>query len=96
MSDQLEELRAKLRALLNETRLSQYDFARAVLGCNERTLQRWLAGEGIPYDRARWLENLEMVEPHGTHVIVIVRCCPPVRRKPKHFLLREVASPNES
>lgn len=47
--------RAALSALLEASGLSIRQFAPAILGVEERTVRRWLAGEEIPAVRAEWL-----------------------------------------
>ena len=65
--------RDNLREIFARTGWSQHRFAGAVLGCHERTLQRYLAGGRIPEDRAVWLNRLEAAAEHGDRVLIIVR-----------------------
>ena len=75
-----ERARANLREIFTRTGWSQHAFAGAVLGCHERTLQRYLAGGRIPEDRAVWLNRLEAATLHGDRVLIIVRSAAPIAR----------------
>lgn len=62
-----------LRRWLNQTGLSIRDFAHYVLGRDDRTLQRYLAGGRIPESQWVWLDRLEWVEVRGPLVLVAIR-----------------------
>lgn len=54
-----DPVRGRLSALIASSGLSIAEFARTVLGRDERTLRRWLTGEiNIPESAAVWLQKV--------------------------------------
>ncbi len=49
---------AQLRAHIDASGLSIREWATTVAGRDPRTVERWLAGEGIPASAADWLSRL--------------------------------------
>jgi hypothetical protein len=51
----------RLRELLEESELSIVEFARLVLGRDERTVRRWLSQEiAIPEQAATWMDRITL------------------------------------
>jgi hypothetical protein len=67
-----EEHKALLSALITQSGLSIAEFARIVVGRDERTVRRWLAGTTeIPDTAAEWLARVS-VEVNGRTVTIRV------------------------
>jgi len=65
--------RATLSALIEASSLSIAEFARIVLGRDERTVRRWLTGEiAIPESATTWLRRIAL-EVHSKTVTVRVQ-----------------------
>lgn len=62
--------RGILSALIDESGLSIAEFARVVLGRDERTVRRWLAGHPIPESHGAWLDRVEDVETRRGRIVV--------------------------
>jgi len=65
--------RALLSAMVTASGLSVAEFARMVMGRDERTVRRWLSGEiEIPDGAVRWLERAD-VSATSKRVTITVR-----------------------
>ena len=68
---------AALSDLIRSSGLSIAAFARLVVGRDERTVRRWLAGEiEIPRQAGEWLERVRL-EPSPTEILIRVALQPP-------------------
>lgn len=65
--------RAAVSAAIQASGLSIAEWARTVVGRDERTVRRWLAGEPIPAQVADWVGRLEAQAVAADAVIVTVR-----------------------
>lgn len=73
-----------LLELLAQTDIAHADFAHWVLGCNERTLFRYLHGGRIPEQRRNWIARLERIELHqGGSLTITLRPVRVARRRRK-------------
>ncbi|MFN8992949.1 MAG: hypothetical protein ACK5X3_04695 [Pseudomonadota bacterium] len=62
-----------LSAWIDQSGLSIAEFARKVLGRDERTVRRWLSGEiAIPQSAAAWIESVTRVESTANRVTVVI------------------------
>jgi DNA-binding transcriptional regulator YiaG len=61
-----------IRAMIEETGLSQREWAQSVAGRSPRTIRKWLAGEPIPADASDWLQRILSVEVRPTQIVVKV------------------------
>lgn len=52
----------KLARVIEASGLSQRQFAFRVMGRDERTVRRWLAGETMPPAVRDWLDSIESIE----------------------------------
>ena len=68
----MPDARATLSAVLTDSGLSAAEFARVVVGRDERTVRRWLSGEtDIPESVGQWLARVQ-VEQNGRTVTIRV------------------------
>lgn len=65
--------RAAVSAAIQASGLSIAEWARTVVGRDERTVRRWLAGDRIPAQVADWVERLEAQAVAADAVTVTVR-----------------------
>jgi hypothetical protein len=63
---------AELRAIIQFTGLTQAQFAVLVMGCDPRTLRRWLAGSPLRQETANWLRSLAGIDVSPTHLTITV------------------------
>lgn len=69
--------RTLLSEIVRDSGLSIAAFARLVVGRDERTVRRWLAGEiEIPRQAGEWLERVRL-EPSPTEIVIRVSVQPP-------------------
>jgi len=64
--------RAQLSALHLQSGLSLREFARRVMGRNERSLRDWLGGRPMPADQAAWVARVASVDVTDTTITVRV------------------------
>jgi DNA-binding transcriptional regulator YiaG len=62
-----------LRAIIASTGLSQAEWARTVVGRDQRTVRRWLAGETIPPTTIDWLTRASVAASATNVVVTVVR-----------------------
>lgn len=67
------DIAEKLRSLIAESGLSNVDFARWVLGCDERNLYRWFNGGPMAEGQRNWISRIRRVVLLGDEVHVIVQ-----------------------
>lgn len=60
-------------AAITRSGLSARQFATKVMGRDERTIRRWLAGEVLPDQAREWLLALESVTPRPRSLTVKLR-----------------------
>jgi hypothetical protein len=65
--------RGMISTLLAASGLSAAEFARTVVGRDERTVRRWLAGEPIPESVAAWLSRASVESTSRTVTIRVTR-----------------------
>ena len=73
MSDRDETVTGLLRRRIRESGLSARQFATAIMGRDERTIRRWLAGEPMPEQASEWLESVEAVTLRPRSIAVRLR-----------------------
>lgn len=67
------DARAAVSAAIDASGLSIAEWARTVVGRDERTVRRWLAGASIPAQVADWVGRLEAQTVAADAVTVTVR-----------------------
>lgn len=63
----------RLRAAIAASGLSARQFAVRVMGRDERTVRRWLAGETMPDTALAWLARLAKVTDSGRATRILLR-----------------------
>jgi hypothetical protein len=66
-------MRDRLSWLIDTSGLSIAEWARTVVGRDERTVRRWLAGEPIPNSVTDWLGRISHVRVSPENVVLEVR-----------------------